>query len=58
MASIEVRIPIVALRRIVYNSLDAIFRDTEIHEAVYANIMSQIEDDIYDQGYMTEVNNE
>lgn len=51
MASTEVRIPIVALRRIIYNSLDAIFRDTEIYEAVYANIMSQIEDDIYDQGY-------
>lgn len=58
MASTEVRIPIVALRRIIYNSLDAIFRDTEIYEAVYANIMSQIEDDIYEQGCMTEADHE
>ena len=59
MASSEVRIPRVELRRIIYNSLDAIFRDTEIYEAgydkiyeaVYANFMSQIEEYIYDQSY-------
>lgn len=58
MGKREAGIPVVELRKFVYNSLQDVFSDESICYAVYSHVMPQIEEYISVNGYMTEADHD